>query len=58
MVDEIANKHKNAEFVELWSKLRGLPNEQIFEADGYHNDPKKKGSQIVADTINQAERSD
>ena len=54
LIDEIADKYKNAEFVELWTKLRDLPNEQIFESDGFHYDPKKKGSQIVAETINQA----
>ena len=54
MIENIADKYPNAEYVELWSKLQHMPNDKIFENDGYHYDKNKQGAQIVAQTINQA----
>ena len=53
ILKEMADKYPNTRFVETWHKLQDIPQDKIFEADGYHYDREKKGAEVVAEIINQ-----
>ena len=53
-IKTISDRYENVSMVHTWEALKEVHPEQIFKRDGYHYDPSKKGSEVVAEEINKA----